>query len=130
MGTGEALNRKAVLALVGWTFLVWLGRIRNIVGDDTLSGFEFAWRLGLAIVFCALAAAALAANRNATEVWPARILGMLSVGYWIVRGLQIGFADHETSFIIVHSILAGVSVILGLWVLMSLQQNSVRRKTV
>jgi hypothetical protein len=110
-------DTKSVLALVGFTFLIWLGRVRNIILDDTLSGFNFAWSLGVAITFCALAAAALAANRGGRSVLPARILAVVSIGYWLIRGVQIALADHELAFIVVHSTLASVSVVLGLWVL-------------
>ena len=116
--------QKQVLALVGFTFIVWLGRIRNVVLDDTLSGFDFAWSLGIAIVFLALAAAALAGNRSESPNLWARALAMLSVGYWSVRGVQIAFADHETAFIVVHSVLARTSVILGAWVLLKQLRES------
>lgn len=110
--------QKEILALVGFTFFVWLGRIRNVVLDDTLSGFDFAWSLGIAIVFLALAASALAGNRaEPPNLW-ARALAILSVGYWSVRGVQIALEDHETAFIIVHSLLASTSVFLGAWVLL------------
>ncbi len=119
MAKGLSGQQKRVLALVGFTFLIWLGRIRNVVGDDTLSGFEFAWSLGIAVLFLGLAAASLAANRSdALNLW-ARSLAIFSIGYWSVRGIQIGFADHEAAFIVVHSLLAGTSVLLGAWVLVS-----------
>lgn len=110
-------DRKPVLGLVVWTFVVWLGRIRNIIGDDTLSGSRFAWSLGVAVTFCALAAAALGALRDDEAQMPARLLALVSIGYWMIRGVQIGLADHSAGFIAVHTVLSLVSVTLGVWVL-------------
>lgn len=45
------------------------------------------------------------------------MVALVTVVYWIVRGFQIGFADHSAGFIVVHSVLAAVSVGLGAWVL-------------
>ncbi len=112
-------DRKPVLGLVVWTFVVWLGRIRNIIGDDTLSGSRFAWSLGVAVTFCALAAAALAARGAAESRLPARLLAFVSIGYWMIRGVQIGLADHSAGFIAVHTVLSVISITLGVWVLTS-----------
>jgi hypothetical protein len=110
-------DRKPVLALVVWTFIVWLSRIRNIVADDTLSGFDFAWSLGVAVTFCALAAAGLAARGDSESPVPGRLLAFVSIGYWMIRGVQIGLADHSAGFIAVHTVLSVVSITLGVWVL-------------
>ena len=41
---------------VAWTAVVWVGRIRNVVGDDELTAGARTWRLVVAIVFLMLAA--------------------------------------------------------------------------
>ena len=42
--------------LVAWTAIVWVGRIRNIVGDDTLADGDRAWGTVVALLFLVLAA--------------------------------------------------------------------------
>ena len=42
--------------LVAWTAIVWVGRIRNIVGDDTLADGDRAWGTVVALLFLMLAA--------------------------------------------------------------------------
>ena len=39
-------DRLAVPVLVGWTFFVWLSRVRNVVSNDELSTGEMAARAG------------------------------------------------------------------------------------
>ena len=90
-------------ALAVLTLLVWGVRIRNAVGElgPTL----------LAITFVALAVAVLLtkAGRTATLA-----LAGWTVLVWVVRIIDIAvFSDHEAAFVVVHTVLAVVSVSLA-----------------
>jgi len=102
-----------------WTLLVWVGRVRNIITDDTLSGSGRIAPLTVAIAFSIGAVAMLALRRRPLGDLVAKLLAAVSIVYWVVRGVQIGFADHSAGFIVVHSVLAGVSIGLGAWVLIA-----------
>ena len=112
----------AIGLLVGWTFLVWIGRVRNVLADDDLAGFAKTWRLGVAIGFVAaglvLAALVLSQVRKSGPAGPASLarpssvgnsaslLAIVGIAWWLIRGGGILFADFDTSFKIVHSVLA------------------------
>ena len=52
------MQRVVVLLwlLVAWTAIVWVGRIRNLIGDDTLVNWDRAWGIVVALLFLVLAA--------------------------------------------------------------------------
>tara|TARA_Y100001001_G_scaffold1871_1_gene1971 strand:+ start:326 stop:769 length:444 start_codon:yes stop_codon:yes gene_type:complete len=108
--------------LVAWTAIVWVGRIRNIVGDDTLADGDRAWGTVVAILFLMLAAVAATLPLG---LWHRRPLGstrlvaifcLWTIAFWGVRGAGLLLADHEVGFKVVHTVLAGVSI--GLAVLL------------
>jgi hypothetical protein len=125
--SGERLSRAggwAPWVLVGWTLVVWGGRIRNIVADDELAGFELVWRLGLAVTLVALALVAGAALVTKRSVLLAvRVLALFTIGVWVVRLLGIATGGHSAAFVAVHAVLATVSVGLSVWALRSLQPH-------
>jgi len=47
------------------------------------------------------------------EVVAVRVAAAWTVGVWAVRGVQIALADHEAAFIVVHLVLAAVSIALA-----------------
>lgn len=114
---------RPALVLAGWTFLVWTTRIGNIWTDDSLTTAGQVWRTALALVFTAFAAVVVAAwvrERRSGTVWPwlptwIRAFAVVTVGVWAVRAVQIGAADHDTAFKVVHTVLAIVSTVLALW---------------
>lgn len=111
------------VALVAWTGFVWIGRIRNALADDSLTGWDRAAPILLSATF--LVSAAVLAVRWFVEVrrgvLPSRGLraGVVvfccwTVGVWLVRGADIAFAgDHDAGFVVVHSVLALVSIALA-----------------
>jgi hypothetical protein len=106
------------LALAAWTLFVWVGRIRNILADDTLEGYGRVWRLGMAGGLSALAVAVLAAILiRPITAGPVRALAAslagVSSAIWIVRGLDIAVGAHELGFKVIHTILAVVTVALS-----------------
>lgn len=101
---------------VAWTAVVWVGRIRNVFGDDGLSGGARFWRIVVSVVFLVLAAllATVALGR-----WHRRPLGstrvvavfcLWTIVFWAVRGGGLLFADHGADFKLVHTALAVVSI--------------------
>lgn len=104
-----------VVALVAWTFFVWTTRIGNIWGDDDLDTAGKVGRTALALSFTFLALAVVGALwRRRAWVRPAVVaLAVWTTGVWLVRDTSILFGDHDTSFKIVHTVLAVVSIVLS-----------------
>lgn len=111
-------DRSVVLALAGWTLLVWVGRLRNVVASD-FQGWDFGWRLGVALAFSV--AGVLVAGSVLWRSASVRPLaaGLATVGslWWLVRGTTILLADHDIGFKVVHTVLAVVTVGLSWLVL-------------
>lgn len=103
-----------LVAFGAWTLFVWATRIGTAVDEE-------AWdRVVLAVVFTVvgvglLALAWRARGRALTggEVRLVQAAAVWTVGVWVVRGVQIALADHEAAFIVVHVVLAVVSIALA-----------------
>ncbi len=105
-------RRRATLALAAWTYAVWTVRIGNILGDDALDGAEQARAVGLALAFTVLASLALWTEltdrpRRRTAVLA---LAAWTVAVWAVRAPDLALGDHGAAFVVVHLVLALVSV--------------------
>ena len=113
-------NRRGLVRLlwlaVAWTALVWVGRIRNVVGDDDLTTGARTWRIVVALVFLVLAALVATVPLG---LWHRRPLGstrlvamfcLWTIVFWTVRGGGMLFGDHEVSFKVVHTVLALASI--------------------
>lgn len=112
----------AIPVFLTWTVVVWVGRIRNIAGDDDLSTGGRAWRLGAAVLFVVLALAVVGARRlggSANSPLANTLLGALvalTVGWWGVRGVGILLdVDHDIGFKVVHTVLMIGSIALAVW---------------
>lgn len=119
---------------------MWIGRIRNVLGDDGLSGVGQAIRLVLSASFVLMGAALLVAcaagrrNRNwreaahrAEDGWRAgagvpewgRSVATVLVGWttvvWLVQGIGILVdPNHDTGFKAVHTFLmVGALIVAG-----------------
>lgn len=127
---------RPALVLSAWTLFVWLNRVKNVLDDRVsaggeLEGWAFAWRIGVGIGFCTLAAigavlvvAALRNERNsASDALTDPATGFfaafagLGIAWWAIRGVGTLAADFAVGFKIVHTILALVTIGLGLLVL-------------
>lgn len=110
------LGRFAVPLFIGWTLFVWGGRLRNLAADP--GGFSEAsqWSLwgSVAFVFLAVAnvIALLVRSSKLSRVVLAALVG-LTVGVWLLRAVDIALGDHSIGFIVVHVVLAVVSIGLG-----------------
>ncbi|MDH3704749.1 MAG: hypothetical protein OES57_01705 [Acidimicrobiia bacterium] len=111
------MNMMRRVALPAWTLLVWVPRIRNIWVDEALSVPGQLLRTTWAVVFIGLAIGALwlawRHARSAVGWW--RVFVIWTVGFWVVRGVQIAVAGHDAGFVAVHTVLALVSIGLALW---------------
>ena len=101
--------RRSTTVLAAWTLVVWAGRIRNAVtGDDGAAAVV------LAVTFVVLAAAVLATRGRHAGV--ALALAAWTVAVWTVRILDIAaFSDRSAGFVVVHAVLAAVSIALAVW---------------
>ncbi len=121
---------RSVAALVLWTLLVWVGRLRNVMADEALDA-EGRWlRLALAVSFVlpalliAFGIIAVLRQTNAQSAVTSAV-GLLAVGLsvwticvWVVRGLDIVLdGSYDAGFRLIHSILAVVSIALAGWVI-------------
>lgn len=137
MSTGTARSAAAgegrapsvllpVGAFIAWTLFVWIGRIRNVTADADLSGMDrwgpLVMSVGFVVGAVVLAAllyrdhvaasrASSGALRNA--VWV--VAGYTTV-VWLVRAGDIALrGGHDLPFVVVHVVLAAVSIALGAW---------------
>jgi cytochrome bd-type quinol oxidase subunit 1 len=99
----------AAWALVLWTLFVWGTRIVNILTDGAGAG--------ALVVATALTALAVAAGLSLARVrrlpWAVPALAAATVAVWAVRVPLLLGHDHEAAFVVVHLVLAGVSVALA-----------------
>jgi len=99
---------------------VWVNRARNIASDD-LTGASLIWAwsaAGLALLGAVVLAATAVTGRLSRVA--AAVL-VIHVGWWAVRAVQIAAADHSLAFIVVHVVLALISIGLGLFALRDLR---------
>lgn len=119
------MTRRQVLAvgaLVLWTLFVWGQRLANLAGGDE-SGPSAVVSLVLTVVLASLAVAAGVALLSAwrrgapmTAGWRqgvVRLLAVVTVAVWAVRGTGIVVDWRSPGFVAVHVVLAGVSALLA-----------------
>ncbi|MEZ5340094.1 MAG: hypothetical protein R2706_01215 [Acidimicrobiales bacterium] len=128
--SGPTRRQLSGWALGAWTLFVWVGRVRNIAVDNELVGTDRAIRFVLAASFVALGLLVIGGlvssrrSRQAVSWLPAAlaVLAGYSMVTWVIRGIDISFAgDHPTGFIIVHAVLAIVTIGLSAWVVRDLR---------
>jgi hypothetical protein len=89
--------------LAGWTVLIWIGRVRNIVHADGA-----AVELLVPALLVALAIATFARPRQVAPV-----LALTTLVVWVIRVPLVLVHHHEAAFVVVHLVLAAVSVVLA-----------------
>ena len=100
------------MLLAAWTVFVWTTRIRNVLGDDELDSGAKAGRVALSLSFTLLAGLVVwAALRHRDRLRPAvLLLAGWTVLVWAVRSIGIVGGGHSTAFVVVHLVLAVVSI--------------------
>jgi len=107
---------RLVCVLVAVTVVVWVVRVVNVFGDDSLSGSARLWRLlvaGCFLVFAGLAVAVLSGRWAGHRLGSTRLVAMFclwTMVFWAVRSIGIVLGDYDTEFTLVHVLLALVSV--------------------
>jgi hypothetical protein len=104
-----------VWGLVGWTLFVWGTRIGTIWSDDDLDAVARVGRTLLVASFLVLAALTVAAlvRKDARLATVVRTFAVWTAGVWVVRMVAMATGDHSTGFVVVHGVLALVSVVLA-----------------
>ena len=107
---------KLLWVFVGWTLFTWSTRLRNIVGDDTLTGGARGFALAVTAVFVvgAIAVPVIAKVRPALLGTYIRVAGGVTAAWWAMRLVTNLLGDGSTGFKVVHTILALTSIGLGL----------------
>ena len=115
--------------LAAWNLFVWGGRIRNLLVDPGGPAEANRWSLAGSVVFCLLALVVLGLALGARlGRWPregvrrrerfvALVMAALGVVVWAYRGIAIAGAGYSFGFVAVHTVLALVTIGLGLIVL-------------
>jgi hypothetical protein len=107
---------------------VWTTRIRNAAGDHAISTSTRNGAYALSAL-CLLGAALLVwVGWKGGPVLVARAVVVAHCVVWLVRGLQIAFADHPAGFIVVHEMLGLVSIGLAWWLLAATGGFRARRR--
>ncbi len=109
----------AINSLALWTLFVWGGRVRNLMAEPggilDVNRWSLVTALGLSTL--ALVVLGLSLLGAASTDPTAAFLGSLTIVVWAVRGLDIALGDHPIGFIVVHLVLAMISVGLSGWVI-------------
>ena len=107
---------RLVCVLVAITVVVWVVRVVNVFGDDSLSGSARLWRLlvaGCFLAFAGLAVVVLSGRWAGHRLGSTRLVAMFclwTMVFWAVRSIGILLGDYDTEFTLVHVLLAVVSV--------------------
>jgi hypothetical protein len=114
-----------VAALVGWTLFVWTTRVGNIWRDHALDAGQKLGRTGLALSFTVLAVVALVAwvQRRSWLTPAVFVLAGWTTAVWIERSVGIALDHHSAAFVIVHVILAVISVALSVLAVQRLRSS-------
>lgn len=126
----QARTRRAAFAVGSfllWTLFVWVGRVRNALGDPGLDDRGRSGPLLLALSFVVpsllLVAGLVVAQRRRRSLAPAastllRVLVAWTAVLWLFRAGDIVLtSDEGVAFVVVHVVLAVVSIALGAWAL-------------
>ncbi len=114
-GAAPTAPRFVVPILIVWTLFVWAQRLFNIWTDDALTATGKLGRTSYVALFVVLAIVVAATwfRRRRGARWWLLLLAAWTIVFWAVRGVQIAFADHSGAFIVVHTVLAMVSILLA-----------------
>lgn len=131
-------GRRAMMAgrvLAAWNLFVWGGRIRNLLADPGGLAQANRWSLVGSVVFCLLALVVLALAVGGRVGWwsgeragpwewsVAAAMAAVGVVVWAYRGVAIAGAGYSFGFVAVHTVLAVVTIGLGLIVLAPLARR-------
>ncbi len=100
----------------GWTLFVWGGRLRNLWQEPGPLADVSRWSLAGSIIFSVLGLVVLglwlAGGRGPLRAVVA-VLAAFTTVIWLIRAVDIAIGDHSVPFIVVHVVLAVVSIALA-----------------
>jgi hypothetical protein len=111
-------------ALVVWTLFVWGTRIVNILTDGGGAG-----ALVVALALTALGLAAAASLAGVRLPWAVPALAVTTIAVWVVRVPLVLAHHHQAGFVVVHLVLAAVSVALAAGALRSMPVRRLSRSS-
>ncbi len=110
-----------------WTLFVWVGRLRNLWQEPGPLADVSRWSLVGSIIFSVLGAVVLglwfAGKRGQLRVAVGALAAFTTV-IWVIRAVDIAIGDHSVPFIVVHVVLAVVSIALAMLSLRSVFADS------
>lgn len=112
-------HRVVLVLFVLWTAFVWSNRISNTLRSDESTGAKtFSTVLSIVLLLLGLAVLVVTVRawRSGLRDAGAKVLigaGVVTVIVWIVRVVQILFADHAVGFKVVHAALGVISIALA-----------------
>ncbi len=109
---------RTTMAFAVWTLLTWATRIDNVWRDDSVSTGGKVGRTALAGSFVVFGLVTLASSwrdrhrRSHPRITYRLVLPFAAwtVAVWVVRSVGIVTNDHSTAFVVVHLVLATVSI--------------------
>ena len=114
-------TRGTLVAYLAWTLFVWATRLSILWGSGSATGNRaVASLLVLSFLGCAGVVAAVLVRARGQEVPPGgavlaiRLVAAWTVGVWVVRAVGIALDHHPVAFLLVHLVLAVVSITLAL----------------
>jgi len=107
----------AVFAL--WTLLVWANRINNIVSRDGGDGVDLARAIAFVAIGVVVAVVAVRPMAPAIAHRVVSVGAWASIALWATRIVTIPLGDHDIPFVVVHVVLAVISIALAVWAMRS-----------
>ena len=114
--------RVACWINAAWMTFVWVTRIRNAVGDSTLSTSGQVIAYGLSAVCLVGAAILVAAVWKSVATALVVPVGIAHSAIWVVRGIAIAVGSRAVGFKVVHVTLAVISIGLAGWMVSSIRR--------
>jgi hypothetical protein len=119
----EAVTRVrwgVIVAFGLWSAVVWSARVVNVWRDLLLSTDEKVLLTVMAAIFLVLGVAVVLIGLGLRRWAPTRVdivtvgvLGGWTCGVWFLRIVDIASDDHGLAFVVVHTMLAAVSIALA-----------------
>ena len=105
----------AVAVFAIWTLFVWGQRIVNIVTRNGGDGVDLARAIAFVVVGVAVAVVAVRPMAPALAHRVVSVAGWASIALWATRLVTIPLGDYSVGFIVVHLVLAAISIALAWW---------------
>lgn len=102
-----------------WTLGVWANRIVNIVTRNGGDGVDLARAIGFVAVGLAVAAILVVPTSGSTGRRVVAVAAWASIVLWATRIVTIPLGDYSVGFVVVHLVLAVISIALARWAMVA-----------